>query len=524
MATGFEQRKRTDSKAPENDQKLDQQQKQDLERVEEGQELSADAAQRLAPQLGNQALAALLGRQGTGKGGAENEQEEELIEEVGEDKDLDQELEAPQMGGGSGGGGGADPNAEGDPWDMSFLFGGDDDADDPRAPTRMRRLRDSPLRQVQEEDPFAEQFEEEEGEAEEDPLAGIHAQLGEIEPRGEADRPGDTVYMTVESSLLDPAPLLRLDFKPEDLVDADGLYDPVGRPAEIGRFLAEAGASAQARAVGRLLGEGLSALMPTAGGFAGGVARLSSLAILAEALEGGRDETDRAVSLALSMQVWDEAVAAARPLAEEGRLHAADVLEAALGGALVESASRVRQPEPSRLGGAALARVVPEGYTPEIPPLTFPMPDAVDETQEDDVLALDALLSSWLQGAEGAPVEPLDAVVLPEHTEPMLHAARYLLNAVGRAQVEFAAAALAVQQVRPGTPVRAVLVHGDKALRQLARSIMAVVNRLEELPGEPIEEAGEAAAWAEQELSGAKEGLGSLRGWAFSSLAGAMDR
>ncbi len=95
MATGFEQRKRTDSKAPETDQKLDQQQKQDLERVEEGQELSADAAQRLAPQLGNQALAALLGRQGSGKGGGENEQEEELIEEVAEDKDLDQELEAP---------------------------------------------------------------------------------------------------------------------------------------------------------------------------------------------------------------------------------------------------------------------------------------------------------------------------------------------------------------------------------------------------------------------------------------------
>ena len=65
---------------------------------------------------------------------------------------------------------------------------------------------------------------------------------------------------------------------------------------------------------------------------------------------------------------------------------------------------------------------------------------------------------------------PNERTVLSQHVESHLFAARHLLNAIGRSQVEFAAAALAIMRVEPLAPVLPILQQVDPELRVLARS------------------------------------------------------
>jgi hypothetical protein len=66
----------------------------------------------------------------------------------------------------------------------------------------------------------------------------------------------------------------------------------------------------------------------------------------------------------------------------------------------------------------------------------------------------------------------------PDRTEKALAAARDLVTAMGRAQVELAAAAGAVRSVCPTAPVSAVLEGADHALRHLARAVVDAGQRL----------------------------------------------
>ncbi len=536
MATAYEQRRQQELKKPESERELDPQQLEELQKLEEGQEISAEAAQKLAPQLGNQALAALIGRQGGAQSGAgaEHEEEEEQIEELVEGEDLEEgmELEARQVGGG--GGGGADGGDGESPWDVGLLFGGEDDPDDPRAPTRYRKLRSSPVQNFDEDDPFDEEDIGDEGALDDEALGAIDVLFEHHGPPTLAGREGDALYAAVELSLQNPVELGRLRVEPEDLLQADGIHDPIGRPSEIGRFLAAAGQSPLSRALGRVLGASIAALVPEAGGYAGGVARLANLAVCAEALEGGGVRTDRAVSLSLVRTAWEESVAAARPLAEEGRLHALQILEDALGVRELDEAPGSRGGgSPSALGGMALSRIIPSGYLPEVPRLDLLPPSADSEGGEgewvhpaDDQLdALDALINAYLGDGDGSPEEaPGEPVVRPEQLEQSVHAARYLMNAIGRCQVEIAAAALAVCRVRPGSPVSATLRSGDKALRQLARGVVQAGRALDSLAGTPLDALDDRPEDIHQGLSAARASLVELRSWAFSTLAGAMDR
>ncbi len=508
MASGssYQQRRQLDSlKQPDQDQQQ-QQQAPDLEGLDQDRELTADMAAQLAPQLGNLALQALLGDQAKGTegiDGAAQEEEEEQVEEVLEVEDLDQELELEGSQFGGGGGGGADAPAD-DPWDVGKLFGDDDDEDDgptpqkPRGQPRRRRTPDA--------EELDEAFEDEEvdaGALREDDLAGIDDALGPPPERAEGPREGDSRYQAVEAALLDPRQLGRRALEPEDLVGTADAWDPVGRPSEIARFLSTEAASPRARGFARLLVRAGASLVPEAGGYAGGVARMATLAICAEAAEGGGEATDRAVALALETGVWEDAVSTARPMAQQGRLHAPMIHQALTGGEAPPAGAR-RLPEPSVLGGRALERIVPPAWIPPVPALDVaPRPAAAGADAE--LAALDAAFDLLLTGAP-PPDDGPDAAVPRDALEPALFAARHIMNAVGRAHVELAAAAFAVTLVRPGAPVRPVLTTADKALSELARAVLKGGRDVERL-----------------ERRTRAEALRALRAWAYASLAGAMD-
>ena len=532
MATGYQNRRNIQQREPEQsaaDKVADQQ--RGLEQVEEGQELSTEQAAKVGAQFGNAALAALLGSAGKAGQGADVEASQEQEEQVEEIVEVEEEvggeldLDAPQFGGGGGGALPPSDNGSGDgsgdnPWDVGKLFGGDDDDDDPLAPTRMGRLGPSPRRQMQAPDDelFADERSEEDPAAlQPEELSGIDLALLSTPPRSEVERTGDSVYLAVEPAFEDALQLGRHELIPEDLIDRQGMLDPVNRPTEIGRFLAESGADPRARSLGRVLSRAAAALAPAPGGFAGAVARMGSLAVCAEALEGGGARTDRAVSLALAFDAWPQAVEMARPMAQEGRLHAPEVLDALLGG---EAASGGRIPEASLLGGRALARLVPEPYLPEIP--LIDLGSAEPEVHEDaELAAFDAILAEF---SSGIPDPSAGERVRPEVLAPALHGARYLMNAVGRAHVELAAAALAVWEVRPEAPVRGPLQVSDKALIELARTVLRAGRRIEK--SQDRDRAGleeEDLHAAARQLRDARLALLGLREWAFESIAGALD-
>ena len=148
MASSYQEQRRLQQQQPDHDVQEDAKDQQLLESLDEGMELAPDQAGRVASQFGNAALAAILGNQVAvpGAAGVDLEEEEsvELIEDIGEDLDIDNDLDGRSHGGGGGGvpvaptdGGGS---ADGDPWDVGHLFGGDDDDEDPNAPTRTGRL------------------------------------------------------------------------------------------------------------------------------------------------------------------------------------------------------------------------------------------------------------------------------------------------------------------------------------------------------------------------------------------------
>ena len=133
---------------------------------------------------------------------------------------------------------------------------------------------------------------------------------------------------------------------------------------------------------------------------------------------------------------------------------------------------------------------------------------------------IDALLNS-MTGAEALNAPP-DPNLTMAVVGPVLEAATGLVNALSRAQVEFAAAALAVRRVHPRAPVRAVLVRADEALVQLARATVGAGRSLEKLIGQPRESSEAAALGFVGQMRDASAALGALRVWAFSTLGGAV--
>ena len=527
MASSYQERRLQQQQGPENNVQEDARDQQLLESLDEGMEIAPEQAGRVAAQFGNAALAGLIGSQmvAPGTGGVDLEEEEtiELVEELGEDLEEGRELDARSHGGG----GPAAPvddggnNDDGDPWDVGHLFGGDDEDDDPTAPTRTGRLPRAPRRKftAPSDDPFEQGPDD--GELQAEDIDGVDKLIGETQARSETPRQGDAVYRAVEDCLMDPRELGRRVLEPEDLVGRHGATDPVGRPIEIGRFLADSGHSRSARVLGRVLAGAAGHLFPDQGGFAGGVARICNLAVCAEALEGGGTRTDRAVAVSLAQDTWPRTVSTARPMAQQGRLHAPDVLDALLG-APAPSVPAQQLPPPSVLGARGLIQLLPPAYVPEIPQVDLDA-DLGPVDDDPEIARFDAMLAFLATGQDVSASSP-ERPIPPEVMQPVLHSARFLMNAAGKAHVELAAAAFAVSSVRPGAPVRGPLEVVDKALARIARAILRAGRKLEKVVGSPRDQTDPAAVDATiGELREARQRLVDLRHWAFETVAGALD-
>ncbi len=529
MATSGKQRRGPDlpGKGP---AAQDQQQEQlpDFEQVIQGGELSADVAGQLQPQMGNDAILALLAQTAASEQAAQAaaEQEEEELLEIDEDA-ADMELEVKALGGSGGGGGAPSSPTDTDPWDVGLLFGGEDD---PEAPTAAQAGAKAGSGARAATTVATDRW------AEEDdclPLGAfdrVDGALGTTPPLGETRREGDGRLRAVEAALKNPSTIGRKGIEPESLVDRTDHLDPIGRPASIGRFMMRSASRLQSRVLARVVSGPASALIPAATGHAGAAARMSSLAVCVEALEGQGDKTDRAVALSLCRDAWPDAVISARYVAKSRRLVAPEIFAhvrkdtAPTQSPAAHSAARThaRELAATRLGNAALARIIPHGFIPDIPALieTRPPPSPL---MDPDLAAADAALERFITGK--APTDlPPEPILDEQRTQPMLNAASTLINAMGRAQVEFAAAALAISRVRPSLDLEQTLSYADKALRNLARSIVTDGDRLHKAVGTPIMHLGQLPEQVRGNINQSAEALRALRIWAFSALVQEMNQ
>ena len=518
MASGDrESRRRLDQSGTGPDKESQDKDRPDLQKLEEGQELDADLAERLQPQLGNQGVQNLVGRHdssGHATAALESQQQEgnELEEEQGEDLEEGVDFDAPQFGGGGGGGGGG---PEGDPWEWQVLFGGDDD-DDPATPGRRYRLRPPPRHGIAALDGAFRQDQDEKA-LQAGHLAPIDDRLSALVHGDPLRRQGDAVYLAVEIGLVDARRLGRVQLEPELLVDATGPLDPIGRPTSIGRFLAAAAESPHARSLAWLLSEGLALLAPEATGFSGVAARLAALAVAAEAMEGGGARTDRAVQLSLLQDAWPEAIQAARDLGPPGLRAHLIFDKLALQRGLSDSSQARSANAGGHLARAALGQMIPFGPPPDIPEFALaPTPPA--PTGDEAVDAIDALLDQFT----GVAPPELDPIADAARLQPVREAVDAAMANLGRLQVELGAAGGGIARVH-AAPVRPMLVQADKGVRALARQVVGAAQQVRAMDGRPARELGPAC----HEISAALREVGTraarLREEQLGLLAAALD-
>jgi len=497
----------------------------DLERVEEGQEISADAAERLQPQMGNSAIQALLARTSSSTQSSTGTAELDLAEEVGQSEEEDFEggsLDMPNVEMGGGGDGDGNP-IEIAPWEVGRLFGGDDDAPPKPTPKRKRK-------------PVNRNFADEEGAPTyddedllpDDHIDHIETRLGETPRMREEFRSGDARYRAIETGLLKPHAIGRRELKPESMVDRTDHLDPIGRSTAIGRFLGVSANRSDTRALARSIAGPASALLPSTTGHAGAAARLASLVVCAEASEEGGIPTDNAVRLALCLDAWPSAIEAAGRLAKTGRVVAPEIVEAA-----GESLEETTLTEPRthtttealtgvKLGQKALASILPESPVPTIPSLEFAPPPA-PPIQDSALAAVDALLEEYTGGRAPSDL-PQERRLQADRVQPILDAATALVNRMGQAQVELAAAAIALARVRPGSPARSTLVHADQAMRELARSVVRHGDRLHRSTGAPLMATNDLPSRSVQGMREAAAAFDELRQWSLNAIAEGLYR
>jgi hypothetical protein len=495
-----------------------------LERIEEGQEIVPEAAERLQPQMGNQAVQALLSRTASTTQTATGTADLELAEEVGESQEEEHDVSNLTMPDMSFGGGGDGVPVEESPWDVGRLFGGDDDAPPPKPkPQRDRGSRARGLNDASHQD---DPFDEEDLDASH--MDHIENTLGETPKMREEYRAGDARYRAIEVGLQMPHAIGRRELKPESMVDRTDHLDPLGRATSIGRFMATAATQESARLLAQTTAGPASILVNPQTGHAGASARLASLTVCIEALEGGSTGTDDAIRLALCRDAWPSALAAARETAKTGRVVAPSIVEAA---GEVSKDNQAQQPilqgshtdlAKIRLGQLALVEILPPIHLPQIPTIHFS--DAPAPPSDDPILAaVDATLSKFAGGVNPADL-PEENLLSEQAIQPVLNAATELVNAMGKAQVEMAAAAIALARVRPGPPTRATLNHTDKALRELARTVVKAGDRLHKLRGAPSAAVGDLPMEVVHEMRTAADAFAALRVWAMHSFAEAMLR
>jgi len=498
-----------------NDQVRNQQQESGaLSGLEESSEFTVDRAAQLQAPLGNQAIMGLLDRLDAASmslGALEEDEEYEEAEEIllEEDHDLEADMEMRQLGGD---GSDAGVPSGDNPWNMSMLFGGEDDPLDPRPKKKRTRRRSKPEFDSHPDEPV----EDKAIEADDSDPTPIDDVLGEPET-GSSDRWGDNIYEAVEAALLDDHKLRTRTMDIDSIMQhGDGSLSPIVRPAHIARFLFSF--DAKQGLCEALLGPAPSLLIEPSG-YAGAAARLANIAVCAQSEFGGQKKSDRAVSLALSDGVWDIAVNAAKHAAREGKLHAPYIAALALGEDVSLPSPQVRLPKPSPMGGRALEKILPENFIPPVPNLAL-LRSIEPPPQDPDLAAADAVLAQF---TEAVAVDTGPVRITLEALRPVLLSANALMNSMGRVQVELAAAAIAVRRLNQNAPVRSVLTHADLALRELARGVIRAGKRLETLNGQVLDEVDERVLTSITILRTSRDAVQALRLWAFATIAGSLN-
>jgi hypothetical protein len=481
----------------------DQEKERGLEGFDSEQGFSADQAFGLQPHMGNMAIQDLMDKLSEVDQALDAyEEEHELTQE--EDLDLEAALEGQSIGGGGGGNAGG-AGGSGNPWDMSFFFGGDDDDEEIEQLLKRKRNRQKEnllhVGDIIEEEEFEYQHE----------LGEI---LGMLPTPKQGKRSGDALYQAVEASLQSPELLCSQSLLPEDLRMRRGVADPIRTPVEIGRFLSSSSRTPLARSLAELIAGPASSLVAPQGGFSTAIARIATLAVCAEVAEGGASATDKAVSLSLRQEVWQEAVAAARSLAQKGALNAPDICAFVLKEDI--RLQKEELPIPSALGGAALKNILPEEMGFTRPTLALKPPEKV----ETDPLLF--LLDSAVR--ERTNYTPPSSSLENQAIQPALQIANRLLSALGRTQVELAAAAIALRRIEPSCRIVGTLQQADTLLRGLAQGVVKSGKILESLKNKPLSEVKPQAEKAITSLAETIPALRSLRNWGLSTLAGELSQ
>jgi hypothetical protein len=489
-----------------------QQQKQDLEtQIETAKEdkgfegfdqemgMSAEQAVGMQPHMGNAAVQDLMDQLSSVDAALQALEAEQAQEEIKEDFDLEAELQGQNVSGGGGGSGGSGGSG-GNPWDVQFFMGGDDDDDELQKILKRKRNR-------QRQNIYQTQGDHEE---QHQPfLAEMYDMIDALPMATQGERTGDSNFCAVEASLLDPQKLFGFSLNPDALAKRFGTNDPIRMSVEIGRFLEQQNTSPYASSIAEMLAGPVSPLVAPQGGFSTAVARLAAMSVCSEVAMGGNPAVDTVVNLSLRREVWREAVDASRILSQRGALHAPEICSHILQRDISKEEEHL--PSPSSLGGSALEHILPF-------PLGFSHPflQVKERTEEHDPLL--KLIDKALLDGTNAEEKP----ILLDNTaiEPAMSIANRLLSALGRTQVELAAASVALYRVKEDAQVYHILKRADDMLRELAQGVVKAGKSLEGLRNKPYVEVKETAALAVSTLGQTIPALKSLRNWGLATIAG----
>ncbi len=482
---------------------IEEQRRTEAEFYEEGEELDNDKAARMQEHSGNQAIQDLIDRLNDVENDITDlEQQEEEQEAFDEEQEVDVD-ETFQPKGNDGGGAGS----TGNPWNQEFFYGGDDE------PIQIRRKRKRKRRSTD----FQMETEAQEDESSRTEQVDLMNLLLPVPVQGE--RRGDSRYKAVELALQQVGALIGHSLDPQQISKRKGVSDPIRLPVEIGRFLETHATQELAQSLGEISGGPSAGLVSPQGGFSTAVARIASLAICAEVAQGDHRQTDPAVSLSLHYDAWEECSDVANQLSTKGQLHAPKIAEFLIG-SLPGGDENAPLPHPNVLGGAALKKILPTEIPFLKPSLIKPK---ISLPEEDELLALiDETIAEFTDGSDPyAPPKP--PIIDLEMLQPALQSANQLLTALGRSQVEFAAAAVAVYKVEPKANIKSILNHCDSVLRRIARGVVSSGQLLEKLQGHPTYSVEAQLEHCLTTLTDCHDALKALRTWSLSTFAASVE-
>ena len=479
-----------------------QEQLQTPEHFEEGSELDNSKAVRMQLHSGNEAIQDLLDRLDNIDSALSDLDKQGQDEEFEEELELDVEHAASIKGGTDDG-----VDDDEDPWAQEYFYGGDDD------PIQMKRKRKMRKRVTQIID-SKETMSNKEANAPSPP------ELDDIMPSPKQGlRTGDARYLAPEMSLADVSALIGHSLQPEDLQHRSSTNDPIRLPVELGQFLEDHSGNELVASWGAMLGAPDPSLLSPQGGFSTAVGRLASLSVCAEAMQGPPEEIDTAVQLALHQNVWEHCRDIAKSLAQRGALHAPKIALLALNRLNIPR-SKTPLPKPNLLGGSALAKILPPNMAFLTPCLSVPPEEKIED---DDLLAqLDMALAEFTGVDPFLP--PQAPVVTAELIQPALQSTNGLLNAIGRTQVEMAAASVAVHRVNELAPILDVLEHCDDVLRKIARRAINAGKKLENSINQQLFESQIVLDTCLQDLIDCHQDLMALKKWALMTFASGIQQ